>query len=314
MIARILISPLAQKIAEERGLDLTGIVGSGPLGRIIKRDIDAIADHPISTRTVAPIGAAEIKAGKPSTNTTPNSLADARLYADATRYDEVMLSPMQTSIAARLVAAKQAMPHFYLTRDLDVDALINLRQKINRLLADHSEKLSINDFLIRAVALALIEEPEINVSFADNAILRHHHADIGVAVALPEGLITPIIRDAETKSVRQIAQDVKALAARAADRRLKPSEYEGGSFSISNLGMYDINNFTAVINPPQAAILAVGRIQERLSKVPTGEIISKSIISVTLSCDHRAINGAVGARWLSILARYVASPHLLMFE
>ncbi len=310
MRERTLISPLAKKIALERDIDISTVNGTGPNGRIIKRDLEAIASQKTSQQRTH----LSENLSQPSLGTPPSStLPDARLYADPSRYDELTLTPMQTSIAARLVAAKQAMPHFYLSRDLDVDEIIILRQKVNAILAEKNEKVSINDFLIRAVALALMEEPSVNVSFADNAILRHHHADIGVAVALPEGLITPIIRDAETKSVQQISQEVKALAARAQARRLKPSEYEGGSFSISNLGMYDIDNFTAVINPPQAAILAIGRIQERLQKTPAGDITSKNVISVTLSCDHRAINGAVGAHWLSVLADYVAAPHLLMF-
>ena len=310
MRERTLISPLARKIALERNIDISAVNGTGPNGRIIKRDLEAI-NSPKTSQQRTHLGE---KLSQPALGAPPSStLPDARLYADPSRYDELTLTPMQTSIAARLVAAKQAMPHFYLSRDLDVDEIIKLRQKVNAILAEKNEKVSINDFLIRAVALALMEEPSINVSFTDNAILRHHHADIGVAVALPEGLITPIIRDAETKSVQQISQEVKALAARAQERRLKPSEYEGGSFTISNLGMYDIDNFTAVINPPQAAILAIGRIQERLQKTAAGDITSKNLIGVTLSCDHRAINGAVGARWLSVLAYYVAAPHLLMF-
>ncbi len=310
MRERTLISLLAKKIAFERDIDISTVSGTGPNGRIIKRDLEAIA----SQKTSKQRSNSGEDLSQPSLSAPPSStLPDARLYTDPSRYDELMLAPMQTSIAARLVAAKQAMPHFYLSRDLEVDELIKLRQKVNAILAEKNEKVSINDFLIRAVALALMEEPNINVSFADNAILRHHNADIGVAVALPEGLITPIIRDAETKSVRQISQEVKTLSARAQARRLKPNEYEGGSFSISNLGMYDIDNFTAVINPPQAAILAIGRIQERLQKTPAGDITSKNVIGVTLSCDHRAINGAVGAGWLSVLAEYVAAPHLLMF-
>lgn len=306
MADRIAISPLARKIAEEKGIDLATLRGSGPNGRIIKRDVEGL-------RQTTPPAPQAVPSVPPASVMRNTGLPDPRLYAEAGRYDTQELTPMQRAIAQRLTLAKQSMPHFYLSRRLEVGALLALRQNINNALADRGEKLSVNDFIIRAVALALVDEPEVNVSFADTEILKHYHADIGVAVALPDGLITPIIREAETKSVQQISAEVKQLATKAADRRLKPAEYEGGSFSISNLGMFNIDSFTAVINPPQAAILAVGTTQERLYRDPDGHIHAAQEIQVTLSCDHRAINGAVGARFLQTLADYCQHPHLMMF-
>lgn len=315
MTERIVASPLARKIAEEKGLDLARIRGTGPNGRIILRDLDAAdtANPAAQAGASAPQPAASAPPAPAQSLNTPR-LPDPRLYAHKERYDEIPLSPMQTSIAGRLAQAMQAMPHFYLNRRICVDALMDLRARTNRALADRGEKLSLNDFFIRAVALALMDQPEVNVSFTDTAILRHHHADIGVAVALPDGLITPIIQEAETKSVQQISKAVKELAARAGEKRLKPAEYEGGSFSVSNLGMFGIDQFTAVINPPQAAILAIGGAQERLVQDPSGEISKTIEVAVTLSCDHRAINGAVGAQFLQILADYCADPYLLMMS
>ena len=306
MAERIAISPLARKLAEDRGIDIQTLRGTGPGGRIIKRDVEnqplALSPKVEATQAVAE-----------GRNNTAARLPDPRLYAEAGSFDAIALTPMQQAIAERLSLAKQVMPHFYLTRRLAVGDLLALRTKMNSALAERGEKLSVNDFIIRAVALALLEEPDVNVSFAETEILKHHHADIGVAVALEDGLITPIIRKAERKSVQQISTEVKQLAAKAAQRRLKPMEYEGGSFSISNLGMFNIDSFTAVINPPQAAILAIGTTQERLYKSAEGEIQASEEIQVTLSCDHRAINGATGARFLEALADYCRLPHLLLF-
>ncbi len=213
---------------------------------------------------------------------------------------------MRAAIAKRMSEAMQTVPHFYLQRRLAVSKLLALRGTLNESLADKGEKLSLNDLFIRAVALALMEAPEVNVSFAGDAILQHHHADIGVAMALPDGLITPIVRACEEKSPRVIADEVRRLAVLASERRLKPTDYEGGSFSISNLGMYGIDAFTAIINPPQAAILAVGTIHE-------GHEVHEAQVTLTLSCDHRAIDGATGAQFLHALADYTAHPVLLLF-
>lgn len=302
MSDRIAISPLAHKLAKEKGVDISAIKGSGPGGRIIKRDVDGYEP----TQRQSP--------SEPNRVAIASTLPDPRLYADKADYDEIELSPMQVAIAARLSAAKQTMPHFYLTRRINMGAVVALRHQLNIALAERGEKLSLNDFIVRATALALVDEPDVNISFADTAILRHHHADIGVAVALEDGLITPIIRKAEDKSVQTISREIKELASRATARRLKPREYEGGSFSISNLGMYNIDHFTAVINPPQAAILAVGGLNEELYRAQDGEIHSRQTMTVTLSCDHRAINGATGARFLETLAQYCAEPYLMMFD
>ncbi len=294
MTARLIASPLARKMASDHKIDLAAISGSGPDGRIIKRDIEKALAHPAAS-------------------SSSHSAPDPRLFYHAGDYQELPLNPMSKSIAKRLTQAKQDIPHFYLTMALPLDELLELRQRVNIALAEQDEKLSVNDFIVRATALALMEAPEVNVSFTDEAILQHRHADIGVAVALPDGgLMTPIIHRAETLSLRQISAKIKELAELAAARKLKPAQYEGGSFSISNLGMFGIEAFTAIINPPQAAILAVGAAEKRLAR-SDGEIIEKTELRITLSCDHRAINGAVGARFMQALRDYVAYPYLLVF-
>ena len=285
-------SPLARKMAQDNKINLSAISGTGPDGRIIKRDIEKARTQPQA----------------------PASSPDPRLFYQKNDYAELPLTAMNRSIAKRLTQAKQEIPHFYLTMALPLDELLAMRRKANSALKDKKEaKLSVNDFIVRAAALALMEAPEVNVSFADEVILQHKHADIGVAVALPDGgLMTPIIPRAETLSLRQISSKIKELAELAAARRLKPSQYEGGSFSVSNLGMFGIEAFTAIINPPQAAILAVGAAKTHLARVD-GNIIERTEMRVTLSCDHRAINGAVGAQFLRALKEYVIYPYLLSF-
>ena len=309
---RIIASPLARHLAQSAGLDLALLTGSGPNGRIIKRDIDAALENgitPPASQTAAPAAAAS---GQPmATNAAiMPPLADARAYYAKDSYDEVPLDTMRGAIATRLTQSMQQLPHFYLTRALPMDALMAYRASINEALAGTGEKISLNDLLVRACGLALMDVPEVNVSFAGDAILKHHHADIGVAVALPEGLITPIVTACDEKPIRAIATEIKDLAARAAEKRLKPSEYEGGSFSVSNLGMFGVDQFTAVINPPQAAILAVGGLSSNWQKIH-GEMVEQKVMRVTLSCDHRAIDGAVGAQFLAALADYVENPLLL---
>jgi pyruvate dehydrogenase E2 component (dihydrolipoamide acetyltransferase) len=310
---RIKASPLARHMAEQAGLDLQKITPSGPQGRIIKRDIEAAQKAGGAIKTVAPPVEAPITSLH---SAIMPSLPDARVFYQPDQYDEVPLDMMRGAIATRLTQSMQQIPHFYLTRTLNIDALMAHRGRINAALAERpmadgtSEKISLNDLIVRACALALMDVPEVNVSFAGDAILRHHHADVGVAVALPEGLITPIVSQCDEKSVRAISAEIKDLAARAAEKRLKPSEYEGGSFSVSNLGMFGIDQFTAVINPPQAAILAVGGPAKTLLR-QDGDIIEQTDMRVTLSCDHRAIDGAVGAQFLSVLADYIEKPLLL---
>lgn len=313
---RIIASPLARHLAQQNQIDLAQIKGSGPNGRIIKRDVEAMRDGTVKPQAPRAASAAPIAPqAAPHAGIMP-ALPDARAYYQPDQYDELPLDMMRGAIATRLSQSMQQLPHFYLTRSLHIDALLDYRARINTALEDQPnengkpEKISLNDLIVRACALALMDVPEVNVSFAGDAILRHHHADIGVAVALPEGLITPIVTKCDDKSIRAISAEIKDLAARAAEKRLKPSEYEGGSFSVSNLGMFGIDQFTAVINPPQAAILAVGGPVKSLQLVGDAPV-EITQMRVTLSCDHRAIDGAVGAQFLSVLADYIEKPLLL---
>jgi pyruvate dehydrogenase E2 component (dihydrolipoamide acetyltransferase) len=313
---RIIASPLARHLAQQNQIDLAQIKGSGPNGRIIKRDVEAMRDGTVKPQAPRAASAAPIAPqAAPHAGIMP-ALPDARAYYQPDQYDELPLDMMRGAIATRLSQSMQQLPHFYLTRSLHIDALLDYRARINTALADQPnengkpEKISLNDLIVRACALALMDVPEVNVSFAGDAILRHHHADIGVAVALPEGLITPIVTKCDDKSIRAISAEIKDLAARAGEKRLKPSEYEGGSFSVSNLGMFGIDQFTAVINPPQAAILAVGGPVKSLQLVGDAPV-EITQMRVTLSCDHRAIDGAVGAQFLSVLADYIEKPLLL---
>ena len=311
---RVKASPLARHMADEAGLDLLHITPSGPNGRIIKRDIEAAQKAGGAIKAAAPTPSKR-EGGALHDGIMP-ALADARAYYRPDQYDELPLDMMRGAIATRLTQSMQQVPHFYLTRTLCIDALMAHRARLNAALAERPladgkvEKISLNDLLVRACALALIDVPEVNVSFAGDAILRHHHADIGVAVALPDGLITPIVSKCDEKPIRAISAEIKDLAARAAEKRLKPSEYEGGSFSVSNLGMFGIDQFTAVINPPQAAILAIGGPVKKLI-MADGAPLEQTDMRVTLSCDHRAIDGAIGAQFLATLADYVEKPLLL---
>lgn len=291
---RIFASPLARRIAAQQGIDLANIEGSGPHGRIVKTDLQG-----------APRGSAKASEKK-QVASAPMSSIDPRAFYEEGTYEEVPLDGMRKTIARRLTQSAQEIPHFYLTVDCELDELLAARAKLNED-APEGVKLSVNDFLIRAAALALIKVPDVNVSFAGDALLKHKSADIGIAVAIEGGLITPIIRNAEGKGLAEIAQEAKSLSARARDKKLKPSEFEGGSFSISNLGMFGIKHFTAVINPPQAAILAIGRGEER-PVVKNGKVKVATIMTVTMSCDHRAIDGALGARFLDAFKSYVEYP------
>jgi len=291
---RIFASPLARRIAEQQGIDLSGVTGSGPRGRIVKADLEGA---PKSAPAKQAVGAA---AQGPMPSVDPRAF-----YAEGS-YEEVPLDGMRKTIARRLAQSMQEIPHFYLTVDCELDELLQARKKLNEE-AGEGVKLSVNDFLIRAAALALVKVPDANVSFAGNALLKHKSADVGIAVALDGGLITPIIRGAEKKGLAEISNEAKALAERARNKKLKPNEYEGGSFSISNLGMFGIKHFTAVINPPQAAILAVGKGEER-PVVKNGKLEIANVMTVTMSCDHRAIDGALGARFLEAFRSFVEYP------
>ena len=290
--ARVFATPLARRIAKDKGIDLKSIKGSGPRGRIIKADLEGAKPGASAAPAAAPL------ASGPS--------VDPRAFYEAGSYDEIPLDNMRKTIARRLTQAMQEIPHFYLSIDCELDELLKIRKVLNEQAKD-GVKLSVNDFLIRAAALALAKVPEANVSFAGNALLRHKHSDIGIAVAIEGGLITPIIRNAETKGLSEISTEARSLAERARNKKLKPSEFEGGSFSISNLGMFGIDNFTAVINPPQAAILAVGRGVER-AVVKNGKLEVATMMTVTMSCDHRAIDGALGATFLQAFKAYVEYP------
>lgn len=292
--SRIFVTPLARRIAKDKGIDLAAVTGSGPRGRIVKADIEAMKP---GTTSAAPSASAPA---------SPRSSIDPRAFYEPGSYEEIPLDNMRKTIARRLTQAMQEIPHFYLSIDCELDELLKIRKALNGQTKD-GVKLSVNDFLIRAAALALAKVPEANVSFAGDALLRHKHSDIGIAVAIEGGLITPIIRHAETKGLSEISIETKSLVERARTKKLKPSEFEGGSFSISNLGMFGIDNFTAVINPPQAAILAVGRGVER-SVVKNSKLEVATMMTVTMSCDHRAIDGALGATFLQAFKAYVEYP------
>ena len=294
----VTVTPLARRLAAESGIDLSRLSGSGPHGRIVARDVETAprpARAPLAARAEGP-SADEVKA----------------LFApDA--YEEVPLDGMRRTIAARLTQAIQTIPHFYLTADVEIDRLIKLREEANLGAPKDKDgnpafKLSLNDFIIRALALALQRVPAANAAWAGDRILRFKHADIGVAVALDGGLITPVIRSAETKSVSAISAEMKDLSARARDKKLKPSDYQGGSAAISNLGMYGVREFSAIINPPHATILAVGAARRQAVEKPDGGVAFASFLAVTLSCDHRVLDGAVGAELLAAFKDFVEMP------
>ena len=289
---RIFVSPLARRMAEQAGLDLAMLTGSGPRGRIIKTDIERAQKQGVQ----APPPAGMVQA--PSAPAT-------QLPADVP-VEEIPLSNMRKVIARRLTEAKQNIPHFYLTVDCELDALLALRKQINdRDGADY--KLSVNDFVIKASALALKKVPMANVSFAGDKLLQYKTVDISVAVAIPDGLITPIIRQADTKGLGQISEEMRDLAGRAKEGKLKPEEFQGGSFSISNLGMFGVKEFSAVINPPQACILAVGA-GSKQPVIKDGAVAVATVMSCTLSVDHRAVDGALGAQLLQAFKGYIEEP------
>ena len=307
--ARVFASPLARRIAAQGGVELTVIQGSGPHGRIVKADVEAAAKSS-AKRAPAPAPKPAPVAPRPAEAPAPSSIPDARLYFAKDTYDEVPHDSMRKTIAKRLTASKRDIPHFYLKIDCTIDTLLDVRKQMNEKAPTEgaaSYKLSVNDFIVKAAALALIRVPGVNSSWTDTALLRHKHADIGVAVALDFGLITPIVFAAETKSLAAISREVKDLASRAKTKKLKPAEFEGGTFAISNLGMFGIKDFTAVINPPHAAILAVGAGEQR-AVVKKGALAIANVMTVQLSCDHRVIDGALGATWLEAFKGYIEDP------
>ena len=306
---RIFSSPLARRLAKDANIDLNRVQGSGPHGRVIARDIEqAKSGKGLRAPAGAPAGGAAIAP----------AMSDAQirsLYEDGS-YDLVPHDGMRRTIAQRLTASVQTIPHFYETMDCDIGRLMAAREEINAAAPKNKDgkpayKLSVNDFVIKALALALQRNPNANVSWTEAGMLKHKHSDIGVAVALPGGLITPIVRNAESKSLSTISNEMRDLAVRARERKLKPHEYQGGTSSVSNLGMYGIKDFTAVINPPQSTMLAVGAGEER-AVVRNGKIEAATIMSVTLSCDHRAVDGALGAELIGAFKTLIENPVMMV--
>ncbi len=305
--ARIFASPLARRIAAEKGLDLTKVAGSGPHGRIVKADVEGA--KPVAAAAVtAPATTAPTAA--PAMATGPSTEAVLKTYADRP-YTEVALNGMRKTIAARLTEAKQTVPHFYLRRDIELDALLAFRTQLNAGLESRGVKLSVNDFIIKACALALQQCPTANAVWAGDRVLQFQKSDVAVAVAIEGGLFTPVLKDAETKTLSALSIEMKDLAKRARDRKLAPHEYQGGSFAISNLGMMGIDNFDAIINPPHAAILAVGAGVPK-PVVKAGQIVIANVMSVTLSVDHRVIDGALGAQLLQAIKDNLENPMAML--
>jgi pyruvate dehydrogenase E2 component (dihydrolipoamide acetyltransferase) len=299
-------------VAQQKGVDIANLKGSGPRGRIVLADVAAAT--PGSAAKAPPVAAPAAHPTAPQTQPQPGGvpgvapLPDARAFYKPGDYEEIPHDSMRKTIARRLTSAKTLIPHYYLTIDTRIDNLLATRARLNEVGKDAGGyKLSVNDFVVKAAALALIRVPEVNASWTDTAILRHKHADVGIAVALDFGLITPIIFRADEKGLAVISNEAKTLAEKARQKKLKPSEFEGGSFSISNLGMYAIKDFTAVINPPQSAILAVGAGEPR-AVARDGKVEIATMMTVTMSCDHRVIDGATGARFLQAFRQYIEEP------
>jgi pyruvate dehydrogenase E2 component (dihydrolipoamide acetyltransferase) len=291
------VTPLARRLAGERGIDLSRISGSGPHGRIVAKDIENAA--PSRGGAAASVSPAQVKA-----------------LFEGIPYEEVPLDGMRKTIAARLTEAKSTIPHFYLTADIDVGRLLAMREEANASApkqgGEAAFKLSVNDFIIKAWAAALIRVPAANAVWAGDRILRFERADIGIAVALDGGLITPVLRSANTKTVTVISAEMKELAARGRDKKLRPDEYQGGASAISNLGMYGVREFAAIVNPPHATILAVGATRRAPVEADDGSVKFVSQMSVTVSCDHRVVDGALGAQLLAAFKGFVENPVTMM--
>jgi len=307
---RVFASPLARRIAKDAGVDISAVTGSGPRGRVVKADVDAAVAGG-GAKKAAPSGT------QAETAPAPKAMSDdavLKLFEEGS-YEMIPHDGMRKTIARRLVEAKSTIPHFYLTLDCEIDALLSLRKQLNDAAPVTkgekgdvaAYKLSVNDFVIKAMAVALKAVPDANVSWTEGGMLKHRHADVGVAVSIPGGLITPIVRKADEKTLSVISNEMKDLATRARNRKLKPEEYQGGTTAVSNLGMFGIKDFAAVINPPHATILAVGAGEER-AIVKNGSVVVANVMSVTLSTDHRAVDGALGAELLAAFKRTVENP------
>ena len=312
---KVLASPLARRLATDLGIDLRGIQGTGPGGRIVERDVKA-AQEGTSTDWHAAEEAPQTSAPRVSATAplpaqiVPERRQEARPAHTAPAEDIVKpLSMMRRTIATRLVEAKSTIPHFYLTADVDMEAAMEFREQVAQV---HGAKLSVNDLVLKACALALRKIPEANASFTEDAIIQHARVDIGMAVAIEDGLITPVIRDADKKTIGQIGTEARELAARGRERKLRPEEYTGATFSVSNLGMLGIRHFAAIINPPEGAILAVGSVR-KVPIVKDGKIVPGQTMSITLPCDHRVIDGALGAKLLQAIVAILEKPISLAF-
>jgi pyruvate dehydrogenase E2 component (dihydrolipoamide acetyltransferase) len=307
--SRTFASPLARRIAKDAGIDVSAISGSGPRGRVVKADVEAAKEKGVTAPAAQKGAPAAAPAVKPMSDD-----AVLKLFEEGS-YELVPHDNMRKTIARRLVEAKSTIPHFYLTLDCELDALLALRTQINDAApkrktekgVEPAYKVSVNDMVIKAMALALRDVPDANASWTEGGMLKHKHADVGVAVSIPGGLITPIVRRAEEKTLSAIANEMKDLAGRARNKKLKPEEYQGGTTAVSNLGMFGIKDFAAVINPPHATILAVGAGEQR-AVVKNGAVAVATIMSVTLSTDHRAVDGALGAELLAAFKRYIENP------
>jgi len=299
---RIKASPLARRMAAEANLDLTRVQGSGPGGRVVKRDVEAARESGEGAMAPPPEAGAAVAAGGP-----------VRLQGAVPEeeYQDFPLSQMRKTIAKRLVESISPVPHFFLRITVDMSRILDARRRVNHMLEAEGEKVSINDFILRATAQALARHPEVNAQWQGDSIRRHYRVHLGVAVAVEDGLITPVVRDANLKGLAQISREVRELAARGREKRLQPEEYTGSTFSVSNLGMFGIHEFTGVINPPEAGILAVGGIEDT-PVVEDGEVAVRPLMKVTMSCDHRVVDGATGARFLETLKGMLEEPAAIL--
>ncbi|MDF2981667.1 MAG: pyruvate dehydrogenase complex dihydrolipoamide acetyltransferase [Devosia sp.] len=312
--ARVFASPLAKRLAKEAGIELGAISGSGPHGRVVRSDVEAAKSGKAPLKA-APAPASAVASGGGAALTGGMSKAQVMALYPEGSYDIVPNDGMRKVVAARLTEAKQTIPHFYLSLDCKIDALLEAREQINAAApvkdGKPTYKLSVNDFVMKAWAVALMKVPTANATWAGDSILYHKHADVAVAVAVPGGLFTPVVKSCDTKSLRQISEEVKDLAGRARSKKLMPQEYQGGTSSVSNLGMYGIKNFQAVINPPHGTILAVGVGEERVY-AEKGQVKVANFMTVTLSCDHRAVDGALGAEVLAAFKGLIENPVMML--
>lgn len=312
-VGRLKVSPLARRLATEHGLDLAVIHGSGPEGRIIKRDIEAVLQSPVAVPSPV-VEAPVVKAPIVEAPVALPPVVEPVVGGDGAPYESVRLSQMRKTIARRLAQSKYTAPHFYLTVDIAMERAIAVRKQLNEMAAEQGRgKVSFNDLITKACAVALRQHPYVNGSYleTEGEIRLHNHASIGIAVAIDEGLVTPVIRNADQKGLGQIAEETRALAGRARERKLQPDEMAGSTFTTSNLGMFGIEEFTAIINPPNACILAIGAIRDE-AVVKNGELVAGKRMKVTLSCDHRVVDGATGAQFLQTVKQYLEEPLTLL--